>query len=115
MKTKIISAVIASIIALSTTAFAAEIPRETAPQNATEEQILIVQNLIWDILDEVATGNMGFTEAAGYANARVRKAVISGQTNGHGYVILSAITRNAILDIRCDYLREHDSNGDKEV
>lgn len=112
MKTKIISVVLASIIALSTTTFAAEIPRETVPQNATEEQIIIVENLIWDILDEVAIGSLGFTEAAGYANVRVRKAVISGQTNGHSYVILSAITRNAILDIRCDYLREGNVNSE---
>ena len=110
MKKSIISALLASATLLSTTAFAADIPRNTAPQNATEEQIVIVKNIIGDILDEVAAGNSGFTEAAGYANARVRKAVIAGETNGNGYTILAAITRNAVLDLRCTYLRNYESD-----
>jgi hypothetical protein len=95
----------AALSATSITVFAAEIPRESAPLNATEEQIIIVENLIGDILDEVAAGNVGYTEAAGYANTRVRKAVVAGETNGHGYGILSPIAQNAILDIRDMYLR----------
>ena len=110
MKKSIISMLLVSAVTLSTTAFAAAIPRETAPQNATEEQIVIVENIIGDILDEVAAGNLGFTEAAGYANARVRKAVIAGETNGNGYTILAAITRNAVLDLRCTYLRNHEND-----
>ena len=124
MKKSIISMLLVSAVTLSTTAFASPgwsdaerparpcvlIPRETAPQNATEEQIVIVENIIGDILDEVAAGNLGFTEAAGYANARVRKAVIAGETNGNGYTILAAITRNAVLDLRCTYLREHEND-----
>jgi hypothetical protein len=95
----------AALSVTSITAFAAEIPRESAPLNATEEQIVIVENLIGDILDEVAAGNIGYTQAAGYANTRVRKAVVSGETNGNGYGILSPIAQNAILDIRDMYLR----------
>ncbi|MBQ3427931.1 MAG: hypothetical protein IJH37_12460 [Clostridia bacterium] len=110
MKKSIISMLLVSAVTLSTTAFAAAIPRETAPQNATEEQIVIVENIIGDILDEVAAGNLGFTEAAGYANARVRKAVIAGETNGNGYTILAAIIRNAVLDLRCTYLRNHEND-----
>ena len=46
-------AIILSIITItSTTAFSAEILRETTPLNATEEQLQIVENLISDILDE---------------------------------------------------------------
>lgn len=98
--------IILSIIALtSTTAFAAEIPRESAPLNATEEQICIVENLIGDILDEVQNGNLGYTLAAGYANARIRKAVIEKGTNGHGYGILSPIAQNAIRVMRDRLLR----------
>ncbi|MFQ7292428.1 MAG: hypothetical protein ACLRQ0_09365 [Monoglobales bacterium] len=102
--TKIFTAAVTAMLMISS-AQAAEIPRESAPLNATEEQIVIAENLIGDILDEVAIGNMGYTEAAGMANTRVRKAVIAGETNGHGYGILSPIAQNAILDIRDMYLR----------
>ena len=78
--TKIIMAVI-TVMLMSSTVQAAEIPRESAPLNATEEQIVIVENLICDILDEVAAGKIGYTEAAGAANTRVRKAVVAGETN----------------------------------
>ena len=101
---KIFTAAVTAMLMISS-AQAAEIPRESAPLNATEEQIVIAENLIGDILDEVAIGNMGYTEAAGIANTRVRKAVIVGETNGHGYGILSPIAQNAILDIRDMYLR----------
>ena len=75
-------AIILSIITItSTTAFSAEILRETTPLNATEEQLQIVENLISDILDEVQNGNLGYTLAAGYANTRIRKAVIAGETH----------------------------------
>ena len=102
--TKIFTAAITAMLTLST-AQAAEIPRESAPLNATEEQIVIVENLIGDILDEVAAGQLGYTEAAGVVNTRVRKAVVAGETNGHGYGILSPIAQNAILYIRDIYLR----------
>ena len=89
----------------STVAFAAEIPRETAPLNATEEQVCIVENIIGDILDEVQNGNLGYTLAAGYANTRIRKAVIAGETSGHGYGLLSPIAQNAIRNMRDMMLR----------
>lgn len=98
------TAAITAMLTVST-AQAAEIPRESVPINATEEQVVIVENIIGDILDEVAAGNMGYTEAAGKANTRVRKAVVAGETNGHGYGILSPIAQNAILDIRDMYVR----------
>lgn len=104
MKKIFIITLIASMLIISN-AEAAGIPRESAPLNATEEQIVIVENIIGDILDEVAAGNMGYTEAAGKANTRVRKAIVAGETNGHGYGILSPIAQNAILDIRDMYLR----------
>ena len=99
-------AIILSIITMtSTVAFAAEIPRETAPLNATEEQICIVENLVGDILDKVQSGNLGYTLAAGYANTRIRKAVIAGETSGHGYGILSPIAQNTIRVMRDMMLR----------
>lgn len=99
MKKIFIITVIASMLMISS-AQTAEIPRKSAPLNATEEQIVIVENLIGDILDEVEAGNLGYTEAAGAANTRVRKAVIAGETNGHGYGILSPIAQNAIFAAR---------------
>ena len=37
----------------TTTTYAAEVPRESAPFNATNEAIVIVESLIGDILTEV--------------------------------------------------------------
>lgn len=106
MKKKIFTLIItAALTVSSTTAFAAAIPRETTPLNATEEQVCIVENIIGDILDEVQSGNLGYTLAAGYANTRIRKAVVAGKTNGHGYGILSPIAQNAIRDMRDMMLR----------
>ena len=99
-------AIILSIITMtSTMAFAAEIPRETTPLNATEEQVCIVENIIGDILDEVQNGNLGYTLASGYANTRIRMAVIAGETSRHSYGILSPISQNAIRYYRDIYLR----------
>ena len=67
---KIFTAAVTAMLMISS-AQAAEIPRESAPLNATEEQVVIAEKLIGDILDEVAIGNMGYTEAAGMANTRV--------------------------------------------
>jgi hypothetical protein len=58
--------------------------------------------------------NLGYTETAGYANTRVRKAVIAGETNGPRYGILSPIAQNAILDIRDMYLRADAYNQAEE-
>lgn len=58
---------LAITLALTTTnisALAAEIPRESTPLNATEAQIQITENIIGDILEEVQTGNLGYTLAA---------------------------------------------------
>ena len=103
-KTIIALAVSAVSVSMSAAVSAAEIPRVTAPLNATEEQIIIVENLIGDILDEVQNG-LGYAEAENKAEPRVYKAVIAGQTNGNGYAILSDIMKNAILNARDMYLR----------
>lgn len=99
---------------ISTTASAAEILRESVPANATEESIIIAENLINGILDEVQNG-LGYAEAQGKANNLIFHAVIAGQTNGHGYADLTAIARNAIFEyrdmyLRPDYYREAEEN-----
>ena len=106
MKKQIITLAIATALTVSNMpAYAAEIPRETVPLNATEEQIQITENLICDILDEVQTGNLGYALAARYANTRIRKAVIANKTSGNGYGILSPIAQNAIRTVRDMQLR----------
>lgn len=92
MKKKIFTLIITvALTTMNTATFAAEIPRESTPLNATEEQTQIVENLIGDILDEVQNGNLGYTLAVGYANTKIRNAVIAGETNGYGYGILSRV------------------------
>lgn len=109
---KITIYIITAILALSTTtANAVIIPRETTPLHATENQIQIVENLISDILGEVQADRLGYGLAAGYANTRIRKAVIAHQTNGSGYGILSSIAQNAIryyrdILLRPDYYKQ---------
>ncbi len=106
MKKQIITLAITAVLATTNiSVYAAEIPRESAPLNATENQIQIVENLIGDVLDEVQNGNLGYTLAAGYANTRIRKAVMANQTDGNGYGILSPIAQNAIRVMRDMQLR----------
>ena len=98
--------IIISILTLSSISVnAAGIPRETLPANATESQAQIVENLIGDILDEVQADRLGYALAAGYANTRIRKAIIENQTDGNGYGILSPIAQNAIRYYRDLLLR----------
>lgn len=81
-----------------------EIPRESAPLCATEEQIILTENLMADILIEVQNG-MGYAEAKAKSSRIIFNAVISDQTNGNGFGILSAIANNAIFHYRDMYLR----------
>ncbi|MCC8015451.1 MAG: hypothetical protein LIO87_09680 [Eubacterium sp.] len=110
---KIIS-ITALIASMNVTAFAAVIPRESAPENADEGAIIITENLIGDILDEVESGNLAYTLAAGYANARIRKAAVAGETDGYGYGILSPIAQNAARTTRDMYLRSDYYNAVEE-
>lgn len=105
MKKNLITLTLIAALSATTIAYTAEIPRETTPLNRTEEQICIVENLIGDILDEVQTGKLGYTLAAGYANTRIRKAVMANQTDGNGYGILSPIAQNAVRVMRDKQLR----------
>ena len=105
MKKQIITlALMAALLVSNVTANAASIPIETVPENATEEQIQIVENLIGDYLDEIQAG-AGYGMIANYANTKIYKAVLTGQTNGNGYAILSAISENALRTCRDMYLR----------
>lgn len=97
---KFISIILSIIAVTSTTAFAAKIPRESAPDSATKHQIQITENPISGILDNVQNGE-SYGSASCKANNAIRKAVMSNQADDYGYGILSAISQNAIR-ITCD-------------
>lgn len=92
------------LAAVTSTTYAAEIPVESAPENATTESIAITENLISPILDEVQNG-LGYQPAWCKAHNAVFDAVLANETNGYGYLELAAISRNAILYYRDMYLR----------
>ena len=104
MKKAKITAVALAAVLSSTPVLAAEVPKEAALINATEESIIITENLISPILEEVKNG-LGFGEAWGEASREIHSAVLAGNTNGYGYADLAAIARNAILQYRDMYLR----------
>lgn len=91
-------------LSVTATAYAAEIPIESYPENATEESAAAAEKLIGGILDEVQNG-LGFGEAWGKANREIHNAVLAGNAGGYGYADLAALSQNAILQYRDMYLR----------
>ena len=102
IKTMLIT--ITAITVMTQSTFAADIPVESYPDNATEESVAIAQNLIGEILDEVQNG-LGYQPAWCKANNAVFAAVLANETGGYGYADLTAVARNAILQCRDMYLR----------
>ena len=88
----------------TTTTYAAEVPRKSAPCNATNEAIIIVESLIGDILTEVQDG-MGYADARAKSNRIFFNAWLNGQTNGYSYGELVDIANAAIWQYRDMYLR----------
>ncbi len=103
-RVKIMLITITAITVMTQSTFAADIPVESYPDNATEESVAITQNLIGGILDEVQNG-LGYQPAWCKANNAVFAAVLANETGGYGYADLAAIARNAILQCRDMYLR----------
>lgn len=95
---------IITTIFTTVSANAAIVPRESIPCNATEESVIIAENLISGILDNVQNG-LGFADARNRSNAIIFNAVISHQTNEFGYATLTEISNNAIFQYRDMYLR----------
>ena len=83
---------------------AAEVPRESAPCNVTNEAIVIVESFIGDILTEVQNG-MGYADARAKSNRIFFNAWLNGQTNGYSYGDLVDIANAAIWQYRDMYLR----------
>ena len=103
-KIKTMLLTITAITVMAQSVFAADIPVESYPDNATDESVAITQNLIGGILDEVQNG-LGYQPAWCKANNAVFAAVLANETGGYGYADLAAIARNAILQCRDMYLR----------
>ena len=99
--------------AITQSAYAAEIPVECAPENATAESIAITENLISPILDEVQNG-LGYQPAWCKAHNAVFNAVLANETGGYGYLDLAAVARNALIYYRDVYLRP-DYYAEKEA
>ncbi len=102
MKKIIICLIITMLI--TSTVNATEVPRESAPCNATNEAIVIVESFIGDILTEVQNG-MGYADARAKSNRIFFNAWLNGQTNGYSYGELVDIANCAIWQYRDMYLR----------
>ena len=104
MKTIKAIIILTLICIFTTTAYAAEVPRESAPCNATNEAIIIVESFIGDILTEVQNG-LGYADARAKSNRIFFNAWLNGQTNGYSYGELVDIANAAIWQYRDMYLR----------
>ena len=89
---------------ITSTANAAEVPRESAPCNVSNEAIIFVEKFIGDILTEVQNG-LGYADARAKSNHIFFDAFIKGQTNGYSYGELVDIANAAIWQYRDMYLR----------
>ena len=105
MKKSIISIIsIVSVLISSFSVSAAEVPIESAPCNATNEAIVIIESFIGDILSEVQNG-LGYADARAKSNRIFFNAWLNGQTSGYSYGELVDIANNAIWQYRDMYLR----------
>ena len=96
--------ILTMVTIFTTTTYAAEVPRESAPCNATNEAIIVVESFIGDILTEVQNG-MGYADARAKLSRIFFNAWLNGQTNGYSYGELVDIANNAIWQYRDMYLR----------
>lgn len=105
MKKPIISIIsIVSVLLTSFSVSASEVPRESAPCNASNEAIIFVESFIGDVLTEVQNG-LGYADARAKSNRIFFNAWLSGQTNGYSYGELVDIANNAIWQYRDMHLR----------
>ena len=88
----------------TTTTYAAEVPRESAPCNATEEAIITAEGLVGDVLTDLQNG-LGYADARAKSNRIIFNAFLNGQTNGFSYGELVDIANGAIFYYRNAYLR----------
>ena len=104
MKTLKAIVILILVSVFTTTTYAAEVPRESAPCNATNEAILVVECFIGNVLTEVQNG-LGYADARAKSNRIFFNAWLNGQTNGYSYGELVDIANCAIWQYRDMYLR----------
>ena len=104
MKTIKAIIILTMVSIFTTTTYAAEVPRESVPCNATNEAIIVAESFIGDILTEVQNG-LGYADARGKSNRIFFNAWLNGQTNGYSYGELVDIANAAIWQYRDMYLR----------
>ena len=104
MKTIKAIIILTLISIFTTTTYAAEVPRESAPCNATNEAIVIVESFIGDILTEVQNG-LGYADARAKSNRIFFNAWLNGKTSSFSYGELVDIANAAIWQYRDMYLR----------
>ena len=92
------------VTVFTTTTYAADVPRESAPCNAANEAIVFVESYIGDILTEVQNG-LGYADARAKSNRIFFNAWLDEQTNGYSYGQLVDIANCAIWQYRDMYLR----------
>lgn len=94
-----------TILLLASTTVRAEIYQEAALlANATEEQMLVTEQLVGDVYKEVQNG-LGYADARVKSNRIIFDAWLSGQTSGYAYGDLVNIANNTIYQYRNMYLR----------
>ena len=104
MKTIKVIIILSVLTIFTITTYAAEVPKESAPCNATNEAIIFVESCIGNILTEVQNG-LGYADARAKSNRIFFNAWLNGQTNGYSYGELVDIANNAIWQYRDMYLR----------
>lgn len=104
MKTLKAIVILILVSVFSTTTYAAEVPRESAPCHTTTEAIITAETLIGEVLTEVQNG-LGYADARAKSNRIIFDAFINGQTNGFSYGELVDIANGAIFHYRNAYLR----------
>lgn len=104
MKTLKAIVILIMVSVFTTTTYAAEVPRESVPCNATEEAIITAEGLIGDILTEVQNG-LGYADARAKSNRIIFNAFLHGRTNGFSYGALVDIANGAIFHYQNAYLR----------
>ena len=104
MKTIKVIIILSVLTIFTITTYAAEVPKESAPCNATNEAIVFIESCIGDILAEVQNG-LGYADARAKSNRIFFDAFLKGQTNGYSYGELVDIANCAIWQYRDMYLR----------
>ncbi len=104
IKIIILTLVAVMLFTSATSVSANTIPREAVPDGTPLKAVTIAEDLVGNVFAKVQTGT-GYAVAKAEANRILLKAIISGETDGFGFGVLSAIAHNSILEYRDMYLR----------